>query len=83
MDICSPREGECGGEFPERLILLLLEYLPLHNISMNPARANLPSSLNVLKLNSFSAELLKVDSSIFKIGRLHYSCNQRLDNFDN
>ena len=33
--------------------------------------------------NSFSAELFKVDSSMFKTGRLHFSCNTILDYFDN
>ena len=38
-------------------------------------------TLNVF--NSFSAELFKVDYSMFKIGRLHFSCNNSLDYFDN
>ena len=33
-------------------------------------------------VNSFSAELFKVDFSMYKIGRLHFSCNKSLDYFD-
>ena len=39
--------------------------------------------LRVVCFNYFSTELFKVDSSMFKIGRLHFSCNKSLDYFDN
>ena len=39
--------------------------------------------LAIYGLNSFSAELLGLDSSMLKIGLLHFSCNKSLDYFAN
>ena len=36
-----------------------------------------------IQFKSFSAELFKVDSSMFKIVRLHFYCNKSSDYFDN
>ena len=41
---------------------------------MSSDEINAPRSVLLFGLNSFSAELFKVDSSMFKFGRLYFIC---------
>ena len=64
---------------------LTLHHLQLHERSHTRANRLVFSiqNINLGIINSFSAELFKVDSSMFKIGRLHFLCNNSLCYFDN
>ena len=78
--------GGCG--------LSLYIILSTTNVFIADGRENVSVNVNVVTydtryislgeqglLNSFSAELFKIDSSMFKIGRHHFSCNNNFGIF--